>query len=148
MFNSLGGYQKAVDYHERALRLKQETGNKQEEASAYKKLGYAHHSLGDYQRAVDYHERELKLNRETRLVSIFINRKYVSFLYIKRYHVLNLLSCLDFVLCPSRHMRYNRLPITRTFKGNRKKVRVIGSWKIADKGKKQFLLHSEHFNHI
>ena len=76
-----------MDYHERALRLKQETGNKQEEASAYKKLGYAHHSLGDYQRAVDYHERELKLNRETRLVSIFINRKYVSFLYIKRYHM-------------------------------------------------------------
>ena len=48
-----------MDYHERALRLKQETGNKQEEASAYKNLGYAHHSLGDYQRAVDYHEREL-----------------------------------------------------------------------------------------
>ena len=136
MFNSLGDYQKAVDYHERALRLKQETGNKQEEASAYKNLGYAHHSLGDYQRAVDYHERELKLNRETRLVSIFINRKYVSFLYIKRYHMLNLLSYLDFVFvfrvfnfvsCPSHQMRYSRLPITRTFKGNRKKVRVIGS---------------------
>ena len=29
-----------------------------------------------------------------RLVSIFINRKYVSFLYIKRNHMLNLLSCL------------------------------------------------------
>ena len=136
--HSLGDYQRAVDYHKRALRLKQETGNKQEEASAYKNLGYAHHSLGDYQRAVDYHERELNLNRETRLVSIFINRKYVSFLYIKRYHMLNLLSCLDFVFvfrvfnfgsCPSRHMRYSRLPITRTFKGNRKKVRVIGSSK-------------------
>ena len=62
--------------------------------------------------------------------------------------MLNLLSCLDFVLefcvfnfvsCPSRHMRwkrfpdvskdYSRLPMTRTFKGNRKKVRVIGSSK-------------------
>ena len=32
-----------------------------------------------------------------RLVSIFINRKYVSFLYIKRNHMLNLLSCLNFV---------------------------------------------------
>ena len=60
----------------------------------------------------------------------------------------NLLSCLDFVFVfrvfnfvsyPSRHMRwklfpdmskdYSRLPITRTFKGNRKKVRVIGSSK-------------------
>ena len=83
-----------MDYHERALRLKQETGNKQEEASAYKKLGYAHHSLGDYQRAVDYHERELKLNRETRLVSIFINRKYVSFLYIKRFITCYSVICL------------------------------------------------------
>ena len=60
----------------------------------------------------------------------------------------NLLSCLDFVFVfrvfnfvsyPSRHVRwkrfrdmskdYSRLPITRTFKGNRKKVRVIGSSK-------------------
>ena len=75
-----------------------------------------------------------------RFGSIFIiNRKYVSFLYIKRNQMLNLLSCLDFVFvfrvfnfvsCPSRHMRwklfpdvskdYSRLPITRTFKGNRK----------------------------
>ena len=75
-----------------------------------------------------------------RFGSIFIiNRKYVSFVYIKRNQMLNLLSCLDFVFvfrvfnfvsCPSRHMRwklfpdvskdYSRLPITRTFKGNRK----------------------------
>ena len=75
-----------------------------------------------------------------RFGSIFIiNKKYVSFLYIKRNQMLNLLSCLDFVFvfrvfnfvsCPSRHMRwklfpdvskdYSRLPITRTFKGNRK----------------------------
>ena len=47
-------------------------------------------------------------------------------------------------------LSYSRLPITRTLKGNRKKVRVIGSSKkIAEsKVKKQFLLHSEHFNHI
>ena len=46
---------------------------------------------------------------------------------------------------------YSRLPITRTLKGNRKKVRVNGSSKkIAESKvkKKQFLLHSEHFNHI
>ena len=45
---------------------------------------------------------------------------------------------------------YSRLPITRTFKGDQKKVRVIwSSKKIAEsKVKKQFLLHSEHFNHI
>ena len=46
--------------------------------------------------------------------------------------------------------KYSRLPITRTFKGNRKKVRVTGSAKkIAEsKVKNRFLLHSEHFNLI
>ena len=51
--------------------------------------------------------------------------------------------------------KHSRLPITRTFKGNRKKVRVIGSSSYRnpeensrEQGKTQFLLHSEHFNHI
>ena len=41
-------------------------------------------------------------------------------------------------------------PDNSNLQGNRKKVRVIGSSKkIADiKVKKQFLLDSEHFNHI
>ena len=50
---------------------------------------------------------------------------------------------------------YSRLPINRTFKGNLKKFRVIGSsgcreleensWRY---GEKQFLLYCEHFNPI
>ena len=51
--------------------------------------------------------------------------------------------------------KYSRLPITRTFKGNGKRFELSGvrvtesSTKIAErKVKKQFLLHSEHFNHI
>ena len=56
------------------------------------------------------------------------------------------LCLLLYLLC---HL-YSRLSITSTFKGNRKKVRVIGSSKkITEiKIKKQFLLHSEHFNQI
>ena len=55
-----------------------------------------------------------------------------------------------------RNCGYSRLPITRTFKENRKKfvfsgVRVIGSSKkigeSKDNKKKTFLLPSEHFNH-
>ena len=44
----------------------------------------------------------------------------------------------------------SRLPVTRTFKGNRNGVRVIGSSKKLEgsKEKEQLLLHSEHFNHI
>ena len=46
--------------------------------------------------------------------------------------------------------KYNWLPITRTLKGQSKTARVIGSSKkvAGSKEKKQFLLHSEHFNHI
>ena len=49
---------------------------------------------------------------------------------------------------------YSQLPITQTFKGNLKKFRVIGSSStgssknIAESKVKNFLLHSEHFNHI
>ena len=45
-------------------------------------------------------------------------------------------------------MMYSRLPMTRTFKRNRKKFEFSGARrKLAGrKEKKQFLLHSEHFN--
>ena len=49
---------------------------------------------------------------------------------------------------------YSQLAITQTFKGNLKKFRVIGSSStgssknIAESKVKNFLLHSEHFNHI
>ena len=47
-------------------------------------------------------------------------------------------------------MTYSRLPITRTFKGNRKKVRVIGSSKkIAEsKVKNSFQCYNSMFQHL
>ena len=65
MYSSLGDYQRAVEYHERALRLNQETGNKQGEALLYGDLGLTYHALGDYQRAVDCLKRALKFGKET-----------------------------------------------------------------------------------
>ena len=47
--------------------------------------------------------------------------------------------------------KYSRLPPDNSnVQGKSKKVRVIGSSKkiAGSKQKKQFLLHSEHFNHI
>ena len=50
-------------------------------------------------------------------------------------------------------LNYSRLPITRTFKGNRKRFELLGvrvirrSRKIAE-SKVKFVLHGEHFNHI
>ena len=54
-----------MEYHERALRLNQETGNKQGEALVYGDLGLTYHALGDSQGAVEYHGRVLKFGKET-----------------------------------------------------------------------------------
>ena len=54
-----------MEYHERALRLNQETGNKQWEAAAFDNLRSTYNSLGTYQRAVDCLERALRLKQET-----------------------------------------------------------------------------------
>ena len=64
-------------------------------------------------------------------------------------------GCIEGQTYVSSSLKYSRLPITRTFKGNRKRFKLSGvrvirhPKKIAgSKEKKQFLLHSEHFNHI
>ena len=68
----------------------------------------------------------------------------------------------DLLLDPSQRVvvvddswNYSRFPLTRTFKGNQKKVRIMGSLSYREfeensreYGKKQFLLHIEHFNYI
>ena len=48
------------------------------------------------------------------------------------------------------HLLIQSTPDNSNLQGNAKKVQVIGSSKkiVGSKEKKQFLLHSEHFNHI
>ena len=56
-----------MEYQERAVRLNQETGNKEGEATAYGILGRAYYSLGDYQRATEYLERAVRLKLSSRV---------------------------------------------------------------------------------
>ena len=56
-----------MEYRERAVRLNQETGNKEGEATAYGILGRAYYSLGDYQRAIEYLERAVRLKVSSRV---------------------------------------------------------------------------------
>ena len=60
----MGDFQKAVEYHERYLKIAKEVGDRSSEEKAYGNLGNAYHSLGDFQRALEYHERHLKIARE------------------------------------------------------------------------------------
>nr|XP_058964581.1 tetratricopeptide repeat protein 28-like [Pocillopora verrucosa] len=77
VFNSLGEYQKAKEYHEKALAIAIETGDKRGKGAIYGNLGALFHcrgegrsngnlgvvfnSLGEYQKAKEYHEKALAI---------------------------------------------------------------------------------------
>ena len=51
-YHSLGDFQKAIEYHERGLKISKEMGDRVVEGKAYSNLGKAYHSLGYFQKAV------------------------------------------------------------------------------------------------
>ncbi|XP_044168066.1 tetratricopeptide repeat protein 28-like, partial [Acropora millepora] len=57
-------YQKAIEYHEKDLKIAKEIGDRAGEGGAYANLGNAYQSLGDYQKAIEYHEKDLKIAKE------------------------------------------------------------------------------------
>ena len=64
LYVSLGDYRKAIEYHEKRLKIGKEIGDRAGEGRAYGNLGNAYDSLGDYQRAFEYHEKHLKIAKE------------------------------------------------------------------------------------
>ena len=63
-YYSLGDFRKAIEYHERHLKISTEVGDRAGEGTAYGNLGVAYCSLGDFQKAIDYHQRNLKISKE------------------------------------------------------------------------------------
>ncbi|XP_044173461.1 tetratricopeptide repeat protein 28-like, partial [Acropora millepora] len=57
-------YQKAIEYHEKDLKIAKEIGDRAGEGRAYGNLGNAYQLLADYQKAIEYHERDLKIAKE------------------------------------------------------------------------------------
>ena len=64
VYDSLGDFQKAIDYHEQRLKIDREVGDRAGEGATYGNLGSAHCSLGNFQKAIDYHEGHLIIARE------------------------------------------------------------------------------------
>ncbi|XP_044167244.1 tetratricopeptide repeat protein 28-like, partial [Acropora millepora] len=58
---SLGDYRKAIEYHEKHLKIALEIGDRDGEGRAYENLGIAYPSLDDYRKAIEYHEKDLKI---------------------------------------------------------------------------------------
>ena len=63
-YYSIGNFRKAIEYHERDLKISKEVGERKEERRAYTNLGNAYHYLGHFQKATEYHERHLKMSKE------------------------------------------------------------------------------------
>lgn len=60
----LGDARKAIEYHEQALKISREIGDRQAEGQDLGNLGLAYHRLGDARKAIDYGEQALKILRE------------------------------------------------------------------------------------
>ena len=64
MFHSLGEYDKAREYLEKALAIRVEIGDKEGEAADYGNLGTVFQSLGEYVKAREYLEKALAIRVE------------------------------------------------------------------------------------
>ena len=59
MYHSLGEHQKAKEYHEKALAIAIEIGDRNREETRNENLGSVYHSLGEHQKAKEYYEKAL-----------------------------------------------------------------------------------------
>ena len=59
--STLGDLRKAIEYHEKDLKVAKEVGDRVGEGNAYGSLGSAYRSLGDFRKAIEYHEKHLEI---------------------------------------------------------------------------------------
>jgi tetratricopeptide (TPR) repeat protein len=60
-YDSLGQYQRAINFYKQQLEIAREIGDRQGEANSLGGLGNAYHSLGQYQRAINFYEQQLEI---------------------------------------------------------------------------------------
>ncbi|WP_223211760.1 tetratricopeptide repeat protein [Microcystis aeruginosa] len=63
-YNSLGEYQKAIEFHQQSLAIKRKIGDRGGEAKSYGNLGSVYGSLGEYQKAIEFYQQSLAIERE------------------------------------------------------------------------------------
>jgi tetratricopeptide (TPR) repeat protein len=63
-YDSQGEYNKAIEYHQQSLVIKQEIGDRSGIAKSFNNLGNAYDSLGEYNKAIEYHQQSLKIFQE------------------------------------------------------------------------------------
>ena len=63
-YHSLGDFKTAIEFHQQALSIFKEAGNKDSEGSVYGSLGIGYHSLGDFKAAIKSYHQALKIAKE------------------------------------------------------------------------------------
>ena len=63
-YQILGSFEKAIEYHEKHLKIAKEAGDRSGVGETYGKLGNAYQSLGNFQKAIEYHEKHLKTAKQ------------------------------------------------------------------------------------
>ena len=61
LYFALDGFRKALEYHEKRLKIAIANGDRAGEGRAHGNLGIAYFSLGDFRKAIEYHEKHLKI---------------------------------------------------------------------------------------
>ncbi len=64
IYQSLGNYEKAIDYHSQSMEIGQTIGDKQVVTVSIGNLGNAYHALGDYQKAIDFYSQSIEIKQE------------------------------------------------------------------------------------
>ena len=60
----MGNLVKAIEYHEKHLKIAKEIGDRSTEGSAYGNLGNDYQRRGNFKKAIEYHEKHLKIAKE------------------------------------------------------------------------------------
>jgi len=64
LYGQIGSYKKSLEYLEKALKIAQDTGNRQNEGASLGNIGIAYADLGQVERAIDYYEQAFAISKE------------------------------------------------------------------------------------
>ena len=63
-YQSLGNFEKAIEYHEKSLDIFNDIGDRAGESKCYWYLGIAYQSLGNFGKAIEYHDKSLEIFKD------------------------------------------------------------------------------------
>ncbi len=64
LYLQIGSFKKSLEYYEKALKIAQDIGNRQNEGASLGSIGNTYHYLGQVERAIEYYEQALAISRE------------------------------------------------------------------------------------